>query len=202
MGKTMIINGSPRAPKSNSKRYAEIFIKHHKQDTCYFNLKSSNHAEIISSMEECSDIVLAFPLYVDALPVGLLNFLKYMEENPPASKPVISVLINCGFLEHEQNNIALEMIKYYCRKNGFKTGSFLSLGGGEAILDTPFRFIAKHNIKKFSRSICSMNYGLFQATMPLPKKLFIMASTNYWVSYGKKFGITKQNMQTMDIEHM
>lgn len=202
MGRTMIINGSPRAPKSNSKRYAEIFMKYHNRDIRYFNLKPSNYTELISHMEICSNLVLIFPLYADSLPVGLLNFLKYMEENPPTNKPAISILINCGFLEHEQNNIAIDMIKFYCRKNGFKIGSILSLGSGEAILDTPFKFIARNNIRKFSKSISSMKYDSFQATMPLPKKIFIWASTNYWKSYGKKFGITKQNMQTMHIEDM
>ena len=198
----MIINGSPRAPKSNSKRYAEIFMRYHNNETLYFNINKNNHNELISEIGNSSDLIIMFPLYVDSLPVGLLDFLKYMEKNPPTNKPAISILINCGFLEHEQNNIAIDMIKFYCRKNGFKIGSILSLGSGEAILDTPFKFIARNNIKKFSKSISSMKYDSFQATMPLPKKIFIWASTNYWKSYGKKFGITKQNMQTMHIEDM
>lgn len=36
--------------------------------------------------------------------------------------------------------------------------------------------------------------------MPLPKKLFIKASTSYWENYGKKNGITPEQMATMDIE--
>lgn len=37
-------------------------------------------------------------------------------------------------------------------------------------------------------------------TMPLSKRLFLMASTYYWTRYGRKFGVTKQQMQTMQIE--
>ena len=36
----MILNGSPRAPKSNSKRYAEIFSKYSRSETDIFILLS------------------------------------------------------------------------------------------------------------------------------------------------------------------
>ena len=38
MGKIMIINGSPRAPKSNSKKFAYIFAKNCNIPTEYFEL--------------------------------------------------------------------------------------------------------------------------------------------------------------------
>ena len=36
--------------------------------------------------------------------------------------------------------------------------------------------------------------------MPLPKLLFIHASTQYWEAYGRKNGLTKKDMQTMTID--
>ena len=39
-----------------------------------------------------------------------------------------------------------------------------------------------------------------KVTMPLPKKLFIKASTTYWENYGKRNGVTRAQMETMDIE--
>ena len=93
----MIINGSPRAPKSNSKKYSEIFMRYSQQPCDYFNISSSNHTELIPQMSNYTDILLVFPLYADSLPVGLLNFLKHLEENSPLHKPTISILINCGF---------------------------------------------------------------------------------------------------------
>ena len=46
----------------------------------------------------------------------------------------------------------------------------------------------------------SCQYRTLQVTMPLPARLFIRASTVYWTNYGKRNGITKEQMQTMDIE--
>lgn len=200
MGKIMILNGSPRAPKSNSKKYSEIFMKYSRLQCDYFNITKSNHLKLIAEMEKYSDVIIVFPLYADSLPVGLLNFLKNMENNLPAQRPVISILINCGFLEYEQNSVAVSMIRYFCRRNNFPIGSILMLGSGEAILDTPFRYIAVRAIKRLSESVNKGNYKDISATMPLPKWLFKMAARSYWISYGKKFGVSEKEMQRLEIE--
>lgn len=36
--------------------------------------------------------------------------------------------------------------------------------------------------------------------MPIPKKMFIKASTAYWEHYGEKNGISKEQMERMQIE--
>ena len=36
--------------------------------------------------------------------------------------------------------------------------------------------------------------------MPLTPKVFIKASTKYWIEYGNRNGITKEQMDTMSIE--
>ena len=200
MGKVMVLNGSPRAPKSNSKKYSEIFMKYSRLQCDYFNITKSNHLKLIAEMENYSDVIIVFPLYADSLPVGLLNFLKNLENNLPAQRPVISILINCGFLEYEQNSVAVSMIRYFCRRNNFPIGSTLMLGGGEAILGTPFRNIAVRAIKRLSESVNKGNYKDITATMPLPKWLFKMAARSYWINYGKRFGVSEKEMQRLEIE--
>ena len=200
MGKVMILNGSPRATKSNSKKYSEIFMKYSRLQCDYFNITKSNHLKLIAEMENYSDVIIVFPLYADSLPVGLLNFLKNLENNLPAQRPVISILINCGFLEYEQNSVAVSMIIYFCRRNNFPIGSALMLGSGEAILETPFRYIAVRAIKRLSESVNKGNYKDISATMPLPKWLFKMAARSYWITYGKKFGVSEKEMQRLEIE--
>ncbi len=36
--------------------------------------------------------------------------------------------------------------------------------------------------------------------MPITKKMYLKASTTYWINYGKKNGITEEQMKTMQIE--
>lgn len=200
MGSIIILNGSPRASKSNSKYYATIFSENCKYKTDYYNISKTNHNELCKKLEEFSDVLFVFPLYADGIPVTLLNFLKTLEKNPPKSKPVISVLINCGFLEHRQNDVAVSMMKLFCRENDYRLGSVLKIGSGEAILTTPFKILVTRKIKKFADSIVCAKYRILHTTMPLSPKMFLKASTTYWVNYGKKNGITKKQMETMDIE--
>lgn len=200
MGKIMIVNASPRAPKSNSRQYAKLFTKYCYSHTEYFEVNKSNHLMLCNMMENFSDVLLVFPLYADSMPVTLLNFLKTLETNATQKKPTISVIINCGFIEPQQNNIALEMLQLYCKKNGYLFGSTLKIGSGEAILTTPFSILLKAKMKKFAVSVNSHRYKNFQVTMPISKKMFIKASTVYWENYGKKNGISKAEMMTMKIE--
>ena len=143
MGKVMIINASPRAPKSNSKQYAQLFLEHCRLDTEYCEVKKSNHLALCQMIENCSDIVFVFPLYADSIPVTLLNFLKTLQETASSKKPTISVMINCGFIEPYQNDIAVKMLQLFARKNGYPFGSAFKIGSGEAILTTPFRIVLK-----------------------------------------------------------
>lgn len=200
MEKIMILNGSPRAPKSNSKRYAEIFSKYCSIESDYYNITKKNHLELCGKMENYSDVLFVFPLYADSLPAVFLSFLKTLATNPPPKGPTISILINCGFLEYQQNEVAIRMMQFFCKQHHYTIGSILMLGSGEAILDTPFRYVATRNIRRLAHSITNKNYQFIRATMPLTKRLFLMASTIYWKRFGRKFGTSKKQMQTMAIE--
>lgn len=200
MGKLIIINGSPRSQKSNSKCYGEIFSKYYKDDIDTFSIKKNNHFEICNKIGEYNNILFVFPLYADSIPVGFLNFLKFLEENPPKHKPKINLIINCGFLEPEQNTVCIDMIKLFCKQNGYDFGSVLSIGSGEAILQTPFKVFVSWKIKKLANSIYKNINSSLSVTMPISKKMFIKASTQYWISYGKRNGVTKEQMEIMNIE--
>ena len=200
MGSVIILNGSPRAPKSNSKRYAELFVKSCECKTEYYNITKNNHEELCGKLGDFSDVLLVFPLYADGIPVTLLNCLKNLEKNPPLQKPTISVLINCGFFEYRQNDTAVNMIELFCKQNGYRMGSVLKIGSGEAIIDTPFKVFVTRKIKKLAASVSNEKYCTQHATMPITKGMFLKASTTYWTNYGKKNGITKEMMETMKIE--
>lgn len=200
MDKVLILNASPRAPRSNSKEYAKLFSKFYHGKTEYLDIKRTNHAALIEKLSDFSDLLFVFPLYADSIPVTLLNFLKDLEQVTPARKPTISVLINCGFIEPQQNDIAVEMMRLFCRKNGYPFGSVLKIGSGEAILSTPFQVFLNAKVKKLARSIFLHRYQVFQVTMPIPKRMFLKASSIYWEEYGKQNGCSKEEMQTMLIE--
>lgn len=203
MGKLIIINGSPRAPKSNSKIYSEIFINKYKGEVDYFNITKTNNNQIINKMVENNyqHLLFVFPLYADALPVGLLNFLKQLETNNIENKPTISIIINCGFFETKQNDIAIKIMKMFAKRNNYNIGSILRIASGEA---TPyfkfFKFLLTRKIKKFAKSLRTTKYVNLEYTMPISKKMFLKASTKYWIKYGERNKINQNEMSTMKIE--
>lgn len=200
MGKILILNGSPRAPRSNSRQYAQLFEKAWPGESEYSAIAKTNHLELCRAAEEASDLLLVFPLYADGIPVMLLDFLKTLEEHPPRSRPTLSVLINCGFLEPEQNDVAVRMVEVFAKKNGYPFGSVLKIGGGEAILTTPFRGLVNARIRKLARAIARGERKVLRITMPLTKGMFLRASTSYWIRYGQRNGVTREQMETMAIE--
>lgn len=198
--KIVLLNGSPRAPKSNSKRYAAIFREHCPVAADYFEITRRNHAMLCSKMDEYTDVVLVFPLYADSLPVSLLDFLKSLEAARSERRPTVSVMINCGFLEYEQNMVAVDMVRLFCRRNGYPFGSVLMIGGGEAILDTPFRLLAGRRIAAFARAVAEGRAQIMHVTMPITKRMFLWASDIYWRMYGRRHGVSKRQMESMRIE--
>lgn len=200
MGKLIIINASPRSLKSNSKLYVDCFTQSYSGSTIEFYTQKNDYKDICTQLEDCTDLLFVFPLYADSIPVTLLNFLKYLEEYPLITKPTVHVIINCGFIEYQQNEVAIKTVKIFCRQNNFAFGSYLCIGSGEAIMTTPLAFMVKGKLKKLAQAIAQKRNLAFSVALPLSKKTFIKASTKFWIAYGAKNGITKEDMETMAIE--
>lgn len=201
MGKLIIVNGSPRAPKSNSKRLIAMFREFWQNEVLLeYNVTQKKPELVLQKLEDGTDFLFVFPLYADSLPVTLMHFLKQLEAFPGEQKPGVHVIVNCGFLEPWQNDVAVDMIRLFCDQNGYSFGSFLEIGGGEAILDTPFAFLVRQKIKKLVRGISKNQKQELRVTMPIPKSLYLKAADNYWTQYGAKNKITREQMDTMKIE--
>ncbi|MFH0319442.1 hypothetical protein [Clostridium perfringens] len=55
-------------------------------------------------------------------------------------------------------------------------------------------------MKKLSKSIYNNTPENLRVIMLISKNIYLKASTNYWINYGKRNGITKSQMETMSIE--
>ncbi len=196
----LILNGSPRAPRSNSKRYAEAFCRYWRGTVETEPLLRGDINALCEKAGAADQVLLVFPLYADGLPTVLLSFLKAWERSMGEKKPTVSVLINCGFYEPEQNRVAVDMVRLFCKQTGCPFGSVLAIGSGEAILDTPFRFLVGRKLRKLAGAMARGRAVSLQCTMPISKGMFLRASTTYWTRYGQRFGRTAAELDTMDIE--
>ena len=200
MEQILLLNGSPRAPRSNSKRYGALFERYCAAGTETMDLLRADPQAVAERLETVSRVLLVFPLYADAVPVPVLRTFQALEERPPKNRPTLSVLVNCGFLEPEQCDVAVDMVALFCKRMGWPVGSVLEIGSGEAILDQPFRVFAKWKIKALARAAAAGNHRRMKVTMPISKKFFLKASTRYWTDYGARNGVTPEQMATMEIE--
>ena len=200
MENLIIINGSPRGERSNSNEYSKIFKNYWNEPVESYIILDKRHSDVCRKISDYSNILFVFPLYADCLPAILLEFLKELEKHDIKNKPTVHAIINCGFMEPEQNYVAVDILRLFCQNNKFKFGTVLCIGSGEAILKTPFSNLVKRKIRKTAAAIKKNKNLILKVTMPIPKKLYVKASASYWLNLGAKNGIDYEEMSRMEIE--
>ena len=131
-----IINGSPRGKKSNSEiliKYLCSLLEEH-QINKYYLFTSKIDSEIKSEIHNADVLIFAFPLYVDSIPSHLLDtIVKFEEEKIINSKTKIYCIVNNGFFEGKQNQLAILQMKNWCQKTGAEWGQGIGIGAGEIL---------------------------------------------------------------------
>ena len=137
--KVALINGSPKVKDSSSdlllaemqRRLGSGFT------TEQFNLSRPQvEPEIVGAICKCDVLLLAFPLYVDAVPSHLLRWLVALQARYQSSEPglahgaMVYVMVNCGFYEASQNRLAVEIMRNWCRRCQLIWGQGVGIGGG------------------------------------------------------------------------
>lgn len=139
MRKVISINGSPKGNKATSYAILEhINEKISSVDKKIYSLRSSKkngYKKIVEEITRATDVIIAFPLYVDCIPALLQDFMeKYNEaydNRKIKGKKDLHIIINCGFPEPEHNMVAIDIMKEFARLSGFnwRTGVGIGMGG-------------------------------------------------------------------------
>ena len=141
----LLLVGSPKSASSTSNSLGDYLI------SCLEKLgltvgkeyiyklvrKEEGQKKLLTKVEEASTIILAFPLYVDCLPAGVIKALELIADHRKSKsdreKQGFAIIINCGFPETQHNNTAVSICKIFSREVGFEWKGALSLGMGGAI---------------------------------------------------------------------
>jgi hypothetical protein len=135
-----LINGSPKVKESASaiilKDLGSLLDDQELQSVEIH--KSSITEEQVALILDCDALVFAFPLYVDGVPSHLLSVLESIEKsahNIPSrgKKRMVYTMVNCGFYESKQNNIAIEIMQHFAKHAGFVFGQGIGFGAGGMI---------------------------------------------------------------------
>lgn len=200
--KTLLISGSPRMSKSTSV-YLLNDIKEklgeENKVVLYELTKNGDNSlskEIIQNLKDANNIVIAYPLYVDSLPSHLLSALKYIEENMDKKDNDIYVyqIVNNGFYDAAQNNIAVDILWQWCKKCGMKKGAALAVGAGEMSQAAPLGHGPATNLGKavdvFVDDILNKNIKDTVYIEPnFPRAMYKMAAHMSWRKQAKGNGL-------------
>ena len=134
--KISIINGSPKAGKSNSEILGNYLLSLLKDNGIrkYYSISVRLDDKIKNEIYNSDVLIFLFPLYVDGIPSNLLKLLVEFEKEKvvnPATK--VYCVVNNGFYEGKQNRLAILQIKNWCEKVKARWGQGIGVGAGELL---------------------------------------------------------------------
>ena len=141
-GRVVLLTGSPRTATSSSHflgQYLLDRLAEHGTEVeeiqVYTSMGARRRPAVLDRIAAADLLVLAFPLYVDALPGPLVAALEHVRAHEAGSGPHpdrrLVALVNCGFPEPAHNTTAVAIAAQFARSVGVRWGGGLSLGGGE-----------------------------------------------------------------------
>src|SRR5579859_2880 len=143
--RALLLVGSPRTKKSTSASLGgylteQLAARGVESETLqiYTAFSSRERARAALAAVDAADLlVLAFPLYVDALPAPVVAALETIlaHRRDGAARPGrLAAIANCGFPEAAHNATALAICAEFARQAGLHWLGGLALGGGEGLV--------------------------------------------------------------------
>jgi len=204
-----IINGSQKASESNTENILER-LKSKINKTHVVNIFNCGLKQLTDEMYNkiisADVIIFMFPLFVHSIPsntlkamIELENILKHQRKNDL----IIYTIVNNGFYEGKQNNIAFEIIKNWCDKTGVKFGGGIGQGAGEMISRTKHLPKERDLFKNLNRALQTMADNIENKkpmevqflTPNFPKFLWRLLAVRNWNNLAKNNGLTKKDIK-------
>lgn len=141
----LLLIGSPKSSRSTSNvlgtylvsRLAEFGIKNEQFNATKVIRDENSISLFIDAVNRCDLLILSTPLYVDSLPYPVIRVMELIRDNVDKivlqDKKSLLLVINCGFPEVAQNEIAIKICKRFSGEMGFNFYGALSLSMGGMI---------------------------------------------------------------------
>lgn len=147
--RALLLVGSPKTRKSTSFSlggylFEQLAARSVHTQTIYLHtvVRNSKKMQALFEAVETADlIVLAFPIYVDALPAPVTEVLERISlqrvERDEARPQLFAAIANCGFPEAYQTATGLAICENFAQQAGFEWAGALALGGGGMVNGFP-----------------------------------------------------------------
>jgi multimeric flavodoxin WrbA len=186
----LLLIGSPRGEGSNSHAIGKFLVDKMEEKglvseeafvTRLVNTREGTE-RLLKSVDNADIIVLATPMYVDSLPMQTIKAMELIHEHRKAvfpTKPQMLVaIINSGFPEKEQMNIAIKIIQNFAQESNFKWGGGIRVGWGMALNSEPLNE-KKGMTRKLTKGLSlasldlSMGHPMSKEAEDLASSLFV-----------------------------
>lgn len=134
------INGSPRGKKSNTTRLMDHFIRGfletngNTSETMYLTQHKHDLPTIRKTFADGQNVIIGFPLYVDAMPGSVKEFLEALASlEGEKGNPALGFVIQCGFPETSHNHFVARYCEKFCRRLGCSSLGSILKGGCEGL---------------------------------------------------------------------
>ena len=134
--KISIINGSPKAGRSNSEILENYLLSLLKDNGIrkYYSISVRLDDKIKNEIYNSDVLIFLFPLYVDGIPSNLLKlFVEFEKEKVVNPATRVYCIVNNGFYEGKQNRLAILQMKNWCEKVKANWGQGIGVGAGELL---------------------------------------------------------------------
>ncbi|MEG0236144.1 hypothetical protein [Cetobacterium sp.] len=204
-----LIIGSPKGKDSISFSYAmllkEYLSKENIEYKLFFAYNDLINNQDIEEISICSRLILIFPLYVDAIPSKLIEYMKSIEislKNTIKNIKVYSV-VNCGFPESFHNKIALNMIEIFSKKADLLWRFGIGIGEGtffnEFTKRSPsLKFLLIKRIIPIVDNIIDdkdKTQENMYFDLPILNFIFIFIAHKHWINIAKKNKLQKYQLK-------
>jgi len=150
--KLTVFNGSPRGKGGNTKIFLEHFLNGFvtKEGNTY-ELAYLNHVKdqdrFLELFQKAENVLLAFPLYCDAMPAMVKTFIESLEPLcGRKNNPNIGFMIQNGFPEAIHNRYVARYLEKLSSRLGCEYVGTIIKGGGEGARTMPARYKKPFNI--------------------------------------------------------
>lgn len=138
-----LFNGSPRGVAGNTTLLMDHFLRgltdagDHQIETCYLKHEDELEEHVTAFVKsEC--VILAFPLYTDAMPMCVKRFIEALEPlRERKGNPVMGFFIQSGFPEGIHTKYVARYMEKLTRRLNSTCAGVMRKGGGEAVRHQP-----------------------------------------------------------------
>lgn len=159
-------------------------------------------------------LIVAAPLYVDALPSLVTRALERLEQelgSQPHDVKSVAGLLNCGFPEALHNRSALRLLRLFARDCGLNWTGGLAMGAGEILHGKPLasaRIIMRPQIRALALAAAELAAGrgipaeaARQMARPLvPAGLFRWIAPLKWILQARPHGVSRKQLHARPLD--